>query len=374
MLLRKTVISSLVAALALLLGTACNPLEQSSGAVTVILSSSLPETRGSAEIADGTEIYFDNSDNPDLILLLFNAEGTLVAKYPDPGHASLMDSPTPQRNDMMVRITKTLAGDNIPGGVNYSLYAIANSAGLWDLTDGTNAISAGALNASSITSKTQADLLYFDPLFAADSPSKPHPVLREAPNNRMPLTAMTTLTVSDNGNGSAEILMQRCVSQVVVRFVNNYSQELTLNDFSVTFKNLNTSTGYLFQHNPDIPAGVVYADLVKSETPVTLPDNTNPANRVTEYSALVFPGASPEGAYSCDISFIVAEVGGSPLTPTRRFDFTDLPVHNRRGEDISSLSRNQQLTITVTINQGEMLSFSFEVGEWEERTETVSFD
>lgn len=370
MLLKKTVISFLIAVLALLLVTACNPQEQPDGGVTVILSSGLPETRGAAEIEDGTEIYFDNNGNPDLILLLFNAGGTLVAKYPDSGHASLMDLPTPQGNDMMVRITKTTDGNIIPGG-NYTLYAIANAAGLWPLTDGTNAINAGALDASSITKKTQADLFYFTPFYAEDSDPKPHPELRAS---RLPLTAITTLTVSDNGNGSAEVVMQRCVSKVVVKLVNNYTKELELNNLRVSLTNLNTSTGYLFQHSPDIPAGIVYSDLILSETPVTLYDNTVSSNVVKELPALVFPGASPEGAYICNITFGVARVGESILSPMRNFTFSNLPVHNRRGEDISSLARNQQLTITITINQGKMLSFSFEVGEWTERTETVSFD
>lgn len=355
MMRRKTVISIIAAAIVLLSGVSCTPQEQPGGTVTVILSSGLPETRGAAEVADGSEIYLDNGE-PDLILLLFNSQGALVAKYPDPDHASVMDTPTPSGGDMMIRISKTTSGGTIPAG-DYTLYGIANTAGLWTMTDGTNTITA-----SSITTKTQADNLYFSQ----------SPTLQAS---RLPLTAKTTVTVSANGNGSAELVMRRCVAQVVVRVVNNYGSALTLsaNESYPFFSlhGLNASTGYLFQHSPDQPAGVVYSDLVNSTVPTVLEDNTEQNSNIYEYTALVFPGT---GSYLCDIAFAVTQVGGSPLGSASKFRFTDLPVHNNRGEDITSISRNQRLTITVTISQGQMLSFSFEVGEWTPITETVSFD
>ena len=158
---------------------------------------------------------------------------------------------------------------------------------------------------------------------------------------------------------------------MVVRLVNNYGNELTLSPFSLTLHGINASTGYLFQHDPDIPAGTVYGNMVKQGDPVTLPDNTDLNNAVYEASSLVFPGT---GSYLCDVSFTVTAAGGTALTPTQSFDFQDLPVHDNRGQDITSIARNQKLIITITINQGEMLSFSFEVGDWTEKTETVSFD
>ena len=365
---RKTVISIIAAAIVLLSGVSCTPQEQPGGTVTVILSSGLPETRGAAEVADGSEIYLDNGE-PDLILLLFNSQGALVAKYPDSDHASVMATPSPSGDDMMIRISKTTSGGTIPAG-DYTLYGIANTAGLWTMTDGTNTITA-----SDITTQAKAELLYFTPLFAAESPSKPNPELAAAPNNRLPLTAKTTVTVSANGNGSAELVMCRCVAQVVLRVVNNYGSALTLsaNESYPFFSlhGLNASTGYLFQHSPDQPAGVVYSDLVNSTVPTDLEDNTEQNSNIYEYTALVFPGT---GSYLCDIAFAVTQVGGSPLGSASKFRFTDLPVHNNRGEDITSISRNQRLTITVTISQGQMLSFSFEVGEWTPITETVSFE
>ena len=371
----KTVAYWLFAAIALYAGASCHPQELPGGAVTVLLSSGLPQTRGAAEIADGQEIQF-NAGEPDLILLLFNSSGTLVAKYPDGEHAELMTEPVATAFDMMIRITNALDGSTIPQGT-YSIYAVANTAGLWSLTDGVNTISAGSFTSSSIADKTQADALYFTPLFEAETTPKPHLALRTSPNNLLPLSATGSVSVNANGNGTAELRMLRCAAQVVVKFVNNYTEELTLQNFDVTFKNLNTSTGYLFQHSPtDIPAGILYADLVHSGTPVTLEDNTNPSNDVFELSALVFPGVAPPPGevYTCDISFDVAQVGSSTLSPVSHFAFSDLPVHNNRGEDITSLSRNQKLTITVTISQGQMLSFSFEVDDWDTLTESVTFD
>ena len=357
-----------------LLCSSCTSHERLGGAVTIILSSDAPETRANLASPEDGMIYINN-DTPDLILLLFNSQGTLVAKYPDSGHSSVIDSPAPTGNDLMIRLSQTVSGGSIPAGT-YSLYGIANTAGVWALTDGENSISAGALDASSITTKTQADALCFSPLFEANSVSKPHPELRAAPNNRLPLTAKTSVTVSANGNGSAELQMKRCVAQVVVRFVNNYGAELSLSacDASTPFftlHNMNPNTGYLFQNSPDVPAGAVYADFVNATVPSVLYDNTDVNNTVYSNSALVFPGT---GTYTCDVAFKVTEVNGSALASPAEFRFSDLPVHNYRGEDITSISRNQRLTVTITISQGQMLSFSFDVGDWTELTETVHFD
>lgn len=378
----KTAAYLACAALALLLGNSCTPQEQPGGAVTITLSSSLPETRGAAEVADGSEIFIDRSGAnpvPDLILLIFDENGALAAAYPDGDRSVLVADPVPTGNDMRIRFTKGTDGNPLPEG-DYTVYGLANSAGLWALSDGTSTINAGEFSKESlislagtrsVTPQAEAEALYFTPLFAEDSPSKPNPDLRESPNNRMPLTAKASLNVNANGNGSADLQLKRCVAQVVVKFVNNYGEELTLEDFSVTLHGINASTGYLFQHDPDIPTGTVYGNVAKEASEVTLLDNTNPANDPYEASSFVFPGT---GDYLCDISFTVTAVGGSSLNPERDFEFEDLPVHNNRGQDITSIARNQKLTITVTISQGEMLSFSFEVGDWTERTETVTFD
>lgn len=383
MMKKGTAIALWITLFAMLLCFSCTPHERLGGAVTIILSSGGPETRANLASPEDGMIYINNG-TPDLILLLFNSQGTLVAKYPDSGHSSVMNSPAPTGNDMMIRLSQTVSGGIIPEGT-YSLYGIANTAGVWALTDGENSISAGALDASSITTKTQADALCFSPLFEANSVSKPHPELRAAPNNRLPLTAKTSVTVSANGNGSAELQMQRCVAQVIVRFVNNYGAELSLSAYDAstpffTLHNMNPNTGYLFQHSPDVPAGTVYADFVNATVPSVLYDNTDNDGIDPDYSsdayiyrnsALVFPGT---GTYTCDVAFKVTAVNGSALASPAEFRFTDLPVHNYRGEDITSISRNQRLTVTITISQGQMLSFSFDVGDWTELTETVHFD
>ncbi len=103
---------------------------------------------------------------------------------------------------------------------------------------------------------------------------------------------------------------------------------------------------------------------------IVLPDNTNPNNDVYEISSLVYPGT---GNFVCDFAFTITQVGGNPIT-AQPFKFLGLPILDKRGVDINSISRNQQLTVTVNISQGTMLSFSFEVGDWKKLTEPVTFD
>jgi hypothetical protein len=137
--------------------------------------------------------------------------------------------------------------------------------------------------------------------------------------------------------------------------------------------------GYLFQHNPDVPtsvAGFNYGDLS------FIADGQEIANGTSySQSALVYPGLPgyPDTEnYLCDISFTITEVDDSDavLDPgySHAFYFGDLRVHNNRGEDIKTLARNQQLTVTAKVSMGKMLSFSFEVGDWTIHSETVTFD
>jgi hypothetical protein len=345
-------ISVSLAALVLLTGVSCTRQELPGGAVTITLSSGRPETRGAAEIADGSEIYRDSgTGEPDLIVLLFNAEGNLTAKYPAVGQ--IVSNPTP--SDLMVRMGSGTDGNRIASG-DYTVYALANTANLttdgWPLTGGTIA---------GITSQADADALLFNAALPASV-------------TRMPLVAKGSLSVDAEGRGNATLNLQRPVARVTVRFVNQYGDELTLTPFSFTLRGVNPDRGYLFPHTPDIPAGITYGNIsrnIASSSSAVLPDNTDPANPVYEISSLVYPG---EGPYSCALSFSITKVGDNPVNPAREFVYDNLPVQNRRGEDIPSIARNQSLAVTITISKGRMLSFSFEVGGWTEKTETVTFD
>lgn len=349
------------ALLVLLSGISCSRQEPAASGITLTLSSGLPETRGatpqetSANVMDGKEIFFDDSGNPDLVLLLFDGDN-LVAKYPGTTSTEILTSPTPTGQDLRVRIARDLNGNMLSAGT-YSIYALANTKGLW----GDPAI-------ESIMTKTAADALVFSIRPTA---------LKE---DRMPLSAIGTVDVNSSGNGAAELNLLRPVGKVIVRFVNNYGKTLTLSPFSLTLRNMSASSGYLFLHAPnDIPGGVTYENLTKtvsSPESLTLPDYRD-QGEVYEYTSLVYPGVAGNlsaGDFTCDLSFSITQVGTTPLATPEGFDFAKLSILNKRGEDVTSIARNQQLTITVNISQGKMLSFSFEVGAWGQNTELVTFD
>lgn len=355
-----SIISLILAAFVLLSGVSCTRQELPGGAVTISLSSCLPETRGAAEIKDGSEIYFGTDDNPDLILLIFDNNGNLVARYPDGANSEKMDGATP--TDFSIRLKKRTNGEQIPEGT-YAVYAVANTGeGLWTMSDGTNAVSINILKTNNSLTKTTLENLIFTGV-PTDA-------------GRLPLTAKGTVTVNTAGNGNAALSLSRPVAKVVVKLVNNFGNDLTLNPFSVTLTNLVSDKGYLFSHTPDFPTGVSYSDFSHSvpntdESEVVLPYNTNPDNAIYEIPSFVFPGT---GSYKCSLSFSITKVGQATLAPPKPFNFQDLSVHNNRGEDITSVARNQCLTITVSINKGSMLSFNFDVSDWTEHTENVTFD
>lgn len=335
-----------LAVMALLSGVSCTRQDlPGSGVVTVSLFTGLPETRaGTPDPKDGSAIFIDNS-TPDLILLIFDADGAKV-------------TPTGEKTESSTATDVKLTYSGIPPG-EYTVYALANTAGLWTMS--------GTL--ASATTKDEIEALYFTEL-----PSVPDP-----DTFRMPLTAKGTLSVNAAGNGDISLNLTRPVARVVLKFENNSGYKLKLDPFSATFKKMAPSEGYLFQHNPDVPSGVAYGDLA-----FTAPASGLEIESGASYSpsALVYPGLPGYPnveSYLCDISFTITEVidddSDRVLDPSySTFTFTDLRVHNNRGEDIKTLARNQQLTVTVKVSLGKMLSFNFEVGDWTTCSETVTFD
>lgn len=339
-----------LAVMALLSGVSCTRQDlPGSGVVTVSLFTGLPETRaGTPDPKDGSAIFIDNS-TPDLKLLIFKADGAKV-------------TPAGENTESLTATDVKLTYSGIPPG-EYTVYALANTEGLWTMS--------GTL--ASATTKDEIEALYFTEL-----PSVPDP-----DTFRMPLTAKGTLSVNAAGNGDISLNLTRPVARVVLKFENNSGHKLKLAPFSAKFKKMAPSNGYLFQHNPDVPSGVAgfeYGDLA-----FTAPASGLEIESGASYSpsALVYPGLPGYPnveSYLCDISFTITEVDDDDsdlvLNPSfsHAFTFTDLRVHNNRGEDIKTLARNQQLTVTVKVSLGKMLSFNFEVGDWTTCSETVTFD
>ena len=351
----------LFAVLALLAGAGCTRIEQPAGQVTLTFSTGIPATRAdddlATRIADGRAIAVD-AGTPDLVVLIAAADGTVVARYPavDPVDTELdFDPSNPSRASITFRQASLTEG-------TYTVYAFANTQGLWAFTDGTDSYTAASL--TGIASQAVLDALYFTPLtFDPANDVYPNPALQGA---RLPLSAKGQLSVSARGNGEVSLDLLRCVAQVDTEFRNDYISELDLTNLSVTFHHLNPATGYVLQHTPDFPAGAQDGNLIQTQGSITIP--TQESGHLT---SLVFPSEAPEGKYTCDVTFdFDADQDGTPETYT----YTDLEVQDNRAVRITSLSRNQSLHILIRISRGQTVSFNFSLEDWVSLTETVLFE
>lgn len=352
----------LLAALALLAGAGCTRINQPAGQVTLSFSTGIPATRAGEDdlatrIADGRAIAVD-AGAPDLVVLIVNAGGSVVAKYPDldPDDTELdFDAADPTRASITFRQSSLTEG-------TYTVYAFANTQGLWAFTDGTDSYTAASL--TSIGTQTVLDALYFTPLsFDPANDVYPNPAVQGA---RLPLSAKGQLSVSARGNGEVSLDLLRCVAQVDTEFRNDYGSALNLTDLSVTFHHLNPATGYVLPHTPDFPAGAQDGNLIQTQGTLTIPSQES-----GHLTSLVFPGEAPEGKYTCDVSFdFDADQDGTPETYT----YTDLEVQDNRAVRITSLSRNQSLHILIRISRGQTVSFNFSLEDWVPLTETVLFE
>lgn len=352
----------LSAALALLAGAGCTRIEQPVGQVTLSFATGIPGTRAGEDdlatrIADGRAIAID-AGAPDLIVLIANAGGTVVARYPDvdPDDTELdFDPSDPTRASITFRQSSLTEG-------SYTVYAFANTQGLWAFTDGTDSYTAASL--TGIGTQAVLDALYFTPMtFDPANDVYPNPALQGA---RLPLTAKGQLSVSARGNGEVSLDLLRCVAQVDTEFRNDYVTDLSLSNLAVTFHHLNPATGYVLPHTPDFPAGAQDGNLIQTRNSITIP--TQESGHLT---SLAFPSEAPEGKYTCDVTFdFDADQDGTPETYT----YTDLEVQDNRAVRITSLSRNQSLHILIRISRGQTVSFNFSLEDWVPLTETVLFE
>lgn len=352
----------LSAALALLAGAGCTRIEHPVGQVTLSFATGIPGTRAGEDdlatrIADGRAIAID-AGAPDLVVLIANAGGTVVARYPDvdPDDTELdFDPSDPTRASITFRQSSLTEG-------SYTVYTFANTHGLWAFTDGTDSYTAASL--TGIGTQAILDALYFTPMtFDPANDVYPNPALQGA---RLPLTAKGRLSVSARGNGEVSLDLLRCVAQVDTEFRNDYVTDLSLSNLAVTFHHLNPATGYVLPHTPDFPAGAQDGNLIQTRNSITIP--TRESGHLT---SLAFPSEAPEGKYTCDVTFdFDADQDGTPETYT----YTDLEVQDNRAVRITSLSRNQSLHILIRISRGQTVSFNFSLEDWVPLTETVLFE
>ena len=339
----------LLMALTLSVGVACRGVElPAESSVIVTFTTGEPLTRSvSAAAADGREIVGSG-----LFIAIANYSGKIVAVYKGVDVPNEIEKLTPSSASQVSIKFKTIesAGD-------YTVYAVANSAGLWDLKDGSDdaELDDFDVDVGATTSAPRLNGLEFAEL-ATDTP-----ILDE--EDPMPLSAKGTLSVNESLNGQVELELLRCVAKIGFKFKNETGSLLTLNNCNVTIHDINPSQGYLFPQENDATGTPGSLNLITSTTIVDIDEATELYGNI-----LVFPSVAPVqtvgSRYYCDISFTVNEVSKS---------FTNLPLHDRLSRDIPSLGRNQYLQIETRINTGLDVSFNFEVQDWNEKTESIIF-
>ena len=330
-------------ALTLFVGVACREKEMpGESSVILTFTTGEPLTRAAADIADGSEIYMDGL-NPDLFIAIADYSGNIIATYPGTNTECIEASAT----QISIRFTQTRASQNWTSG-DYTVYAVANTAGgVWGAPNGSAAWEA-------VTPASALDALCFSALSSSDLPTV---------SDRMPLSAKGTLSVNEYGNGQAELELLRCVAKIGFKFKNETGQALALTDCIVTIKSINPTQGYVFPRTNDATGTARDLTLISSDLSIDAGVTTDLYGDL-----LVFPSVAPSqtvgSRYYCEIEFRINNELKS---------FTDLPIHDRQSQDILALGRNQYLQIETRINKGLDVSFSFEVDDWNDKSEEITF-
>lgn len=323
---------------------ACNRQELPEGTLRISFETGALQTKaleGDGNAADGGEIAIDG-ENPDLVILIANSEGTIVAKYP--GTGELEGSP--------LSTSVSISFTGLIGGNTYTVYAFGNTRGFWKMKSGESDVT----DLTALTTASEVEALQFQPQASSDLDS--HDCLKVL--GRLPLSAKGTVTLESSGNGEIELPLLRCVAKVTARFENQFGEEITLYNFENTMRKMRPQVGYVVAHQNDYPVAPADAlDLTSGENSITIPNDS--AYKLSWY---VFPSIGP---YTCDVQFQLSNDGDIR-------QFTGLPIHDDHARDILQLTRNQHLTITTRISAGQRVSFNFEVADWEEKTERITFD
>lgn len=371
----------LLLSLVLLFVAACGRVEEPSGGDVVLTfrvgePATKANTPGDGDVADGGGIYCTKAGDvvtPDLVIFIFNEDGTLRKRYPTDGVLAESDYDSGHATTLSISFGSSGWEDGA-----YEVFALANIGGTGGNLD--------IPDLSSITSISQLEDLKLG-ISSGTSPQV---------GDRMPLSASGTLHVAkglyDKYNGLVELEMLRCFAKVQLTFRNLTGELLTLTNCSVTFKDMNTKKAWLFPREPDfVTLGgsgtkddnygdytTVAADISTSNltnipfTDDLLTDDDERDREAFVSPLLFFPSIAPSqtvpsagNRYLCNISF---NVGTAAKT------FTNLPIHDEFTQDIPVLKRNQYLQILTTIGKGTNVSFNFYVKNWEEHNESVTFN
>lgn len=359
-----TYINAALAAVILLVTASCKglePVQAEGGRISVSIASGNIITRSlSDDIADGSAIIVNGSGVPDLVIGIANSDGNLVAWWPDNYWGSMTTGYTSECQTSKTDETKSTIYFTGPPRGSYTVFAVANTAGLAASTIST------LQSATTITALEDLQLTVAsgEPDFGAT----------------MPLTARGSLSVNAWGNGQVDLNLLRPVARISLTFINETDGAVDIHDCSVTYEDLNPSRGYLFEQDPDYVAGYDRNLTVTGDNPLVFTDNKSTLPVKT-----VFPSTAPArlvgSRYFLNVSFRVtkenATYDGSDSATYTEYNFEDLPIHDSRSQDIPSILRNQHLKIETRITKRASthdISFNFEVQDWYEKEAQVTFD
>lgn len=341
--------------LTLLGAVSCTSVETSGGSLRIVFETGDVQTKAAGpdgNVEDGGGIFI-NEGVPDVVILISNADNEIVATYPSSGRGGIL---TGSVEGTPAPLQASISFTGLTGSATYTVYAFANAQGLWAMKCGEDPVS----NLTDLTSAARVEALQFQPT-AGDKDAYGCLAVKAS---RLPLSAKGAVTLTSLGNGEISLRLQRCVAKVTAVFENQCGEDLLLHDFSNTFYHMCPETGYVVPHETDYP--VNHGDSYDGALSAIEAELSIDADETVSQSWYVFPSL---GYYTCDISFDLEDAGN-----TVHCNYTDLPVLDDHGRDISYLARNQHLTIITRISRGRTVSFNFEVADWNSKTETVTFN
>lgn len=359
-----TYINAALAAAILLITASCKgmePVQAEGGRISVSIASGNIVTRSlTDDIADGSAIKVNGSGEPDLVIGIANSDGNLVAWWPDDYWGSMTTGYTSECQTEKTDETKSTIYFTGPPRGSYTVFAVANKSGLSAST---------ITNLQSATTITALEALQFT--VASGEPDF---------GTTMPLTARGSLSVNAWGNGQVDLTLLRPVARISLTFINETGEALDIHDCSVTYEDLNPSRGFLFEQDPDYVTGYNRDLTVTGDNPLVFTDNKSTLPVKT-----VFPSTAPArlvgSRYFLNVHFRVTKKNatyyGADSATYTEYDFEDLPIHDSRSKDIPSILRNQHLKIETRITKRadeHDISFNFEVQDWYEKEEYVTFD